>query len=123
MASNLNGDFYFLNCLLSFRSEEKRNFHDNVCKNNKYCQIIMQNDKHNILDYCHGMKSIRHSFFIYDDFELMHEKMDDCDNDTKECITTNGKKHASCGIFNFIKLSFDKSKNKNFFYGSSNCTK
>ena len=49
MASNHNADFHlFLNCLLLFRSEEKRNFHDNVCKNNKHCQTIMPNDKHSL---------------------------------------------------------------------------
>ena len=39
--SKHKGDFYCLNCLHSFRTENKLKIHDNVCKNHDYCYIQM----------------------------------------------------------------------------------
>lgn len=50
------------------------------------------------------MKSIRHPFVIYDDFELMLERMDDCDNDPKESVTLSGNKHEPCGFFYLYQI-------------------
>ena len=33
VTSKHKGDFYYLNCLHSFRTENKRKSHENVCKN------------------------------------------------------------------------------------------
>ena len=72
----IHDDLYCLNCLLSLRSERNRNFHDNVCIDSEACHFKMQNDKHSMSDYCHGVKSIRRALVIYNDFELILEKMD-----------------------------------------------
>ena len=37
ITSRLHGDVYFLNCLHSFRTENKLKEHENVCQNHDYC--------------------------------------------------------------------------------------
>ena len=49
ITSNHHGDFYFLNCLHSFRTENKRKTHEKVWKNKDSCGIIMPSEKDNIL--------------------------------------------------------------------------
>ena len=39
ITSKHDGDFYCLNCLYSFRTENKLKEHENVCKNHDYCYI------------------------------------------------------------------------------------
>ena len=39
--SRHDGDFYCLNCLHSFSTENKIKEHENVCKNHDYCYIEM----------------------------------------------------------------------------------
>ena len=39
--SKQKGDFYCLNCLSSFRTENKLKSHENVCKNKGFCGSIM----------------------------------------------------------------------------------
>ena len=36
-----NGCYYFINCLHSFRIENKLKSHENVCKNHDYCYLEM----------------------------------------------------------------------------------
>ena len=39
--SKHKGDFYFLNCLSSFRTENKLKSHEKVCKKKGFCGIVM----------------------------------------------------------------------------------
>ena len=54
--SKYDGDFYCLNCLHSFRTENKLKEHENVCKNHDYCYIELPGKS---LKYNHGEKSIK----------------------------------------------------------------
>ena len=40
-----NGDFYFLNCLHSSKTENKIISHEKVCKNKAFCGIVMSSEK------------------------------------------------------------------------------
>ena len=65
IASNHVGDFYFLNCLHSYRIKDKLKEYENVCKSHDYCYIETSNENNKILKYNHGEKSIKlHLFFI-----------------------------------------------------------
>ena len=44
-----HGDFYCLNCLYSFRTENKFNSHKKVCKNKDFCGVLMPSEKDNVL--------------------------------------------------------------------------
>ena len=52
VTSQYDGDFYCLNCLHSFRTENKLKEHENVCKNHDYCYIEMPKEQ-SILKYNH----------------------------------------------------------------------
>ena len=55
--SNNKGDFYCLNCLHSFRTENKLKSHEKVCKDKDFCGIVMQSEKDDILEFNQYMKS------------------------------------------------------------------
>ena len=40
-----NGDFYFLNCLHSSKTENEIISHEKVCKNKAFCGIVMSSEK------------------------------------------------------------------------------
>ena len=44
-----HGDFYCLNCLYSFRTENKFKSHKKVCKNKDFCGVLMPSEKDNVL--------------------------------------------------------------------------
>ena len=51
IASKHNGDFYCLNCLHSFRKENKFKSHDKVCKYKDFWGIVMLSQNLNILQF------------------------------------------------------------------------
>ena len=50
ITSNDDGDFYFLNCLHSFRAKGKLKKYKNICKNHDYCYIEMPKKDNEILN-------------------------------------------------------------------------
>ena len=84
ITSNLNGDFYCLNCLHSYRTKEK---HEKVCNIHDYCYVKMPNRFEKILKYNPGEMSLKVPFVIYADLECLFEKMDSCQNDPKKSST------------------------------------
>ena len=48
--SIIKGNFYCLNCLYPFRTENKLNFHEKVCKITDFCGIVMPSEK-DILEF------------------------------------------------------------------------
>ena len=51
ITSKHEGDFYCLNCLHSFRTENKLKSHEKVCKNKDFCGIVMPSEKDQILKF------------------------------------------------------------------------
>ena len=45
-----HGYFYCLNCLPSFRTENKLKSHEKITKNKYFCGFVMTSEKDNILD-------------------------------------------------------------------------
>ena len=74
ITSNHVGDFYFLNCLHSYRTKDKLKEYENVCKNHDYCYIKTSNENNKILKCNHGEKSMKAPFIIYSDLESLLEK-------------------------------------------------
>ena len=48
ITSKYHGDSYCLNCLHSFRTENKFKSHEKLCKNKDFCGIVMLSEKDNI---------------------------------------------------------------------------
>ena len=51
ITSKYDGDFYSLNCLHSFKRENKLKSHEKVCENKDFCGIVMQSVKNNMLEF------------------------------------------------------------------------
>ena len=67
--------FFCVNCLYSFRTENKLlKSHEKVCKNRIFCGIVLQLEKNNILEFNQCMKSSKMSYIIYADIESLIKK-------------------------------------------------
>ena len=68
ITSNHFGDFYYLNCFQSYRTERKLKKHEKVCNDHDYCFVEMANEDSKMLKYNHGGKSLKVIAIIYADF-------------------------------------------------------
>ena len=65
ITSNHDGDFYFLNCLHSYRTKYRLEKHENVCKDHDYCYIEMPKENDKISKCNHEEKFMKfHLLFI-----------------------------------------------------------
>ena len=76
-------DFYCLNCLYVFRTENKLETHKIVCKSQDICHIVMSSEDTKILEFNQYQKSDKAPFIIYTDLECLIEKIDGCKNNPK----------------------------------------
>lgn len=90
-----DGDCYSLNCLRSFKAENKLKKNENASKNHKYCCL----------------------------FESLLEKIDTCECNTEDSLTANINKHTACGNSLFTHCSCDNKRNKHDYYRGEDCVK
>ena len=77
-----------MNRLHSFRTENRFNSHEKVCKNKDFCEILMPSEKDNILVFNQNMKSDKMPYIIYADMESLIKKMDGFTNNPGNPSTT-----------------------------------
>ena len=70
-------DFYFLNCLYSFRTKNKLESRKKVFENKHFCNVIMHSKDTEILEFNQYKKSDKARFIIYADLEYTTEKTED----------------------------------------------
>ena len=87
------GNFYCLNCLNSFRTENKCKPHEKVCKSKDFCGIEMPTEKKNILFFKQYMKSDEMLYINHAGIESLIRKIDGCANNAEKIF--NNKKMAS----------------------------
>ena len=87
VTSNHNGNFYCLNCLHSFRTDNALEKHERLCDNNDYFTIEMPTKFNKILKYNHGEKSLRTPFAIHADLECLLLKQQSYQNNPNESYT------------------------------------
>ena len=73
-----HGVFYCLNCLHSFKTENKRKSREKYVKNKDFCGIVMPPEKNEILKFNRYMKLDRMSYIIYADLECLIKKINGC---------------------------------------------
>ena len=95
--ANHNGDFYCLNCLHSFRTDNALKRHERLCDNNDYCNVEMPKPCNKTLKYNHGEKSLKTPFVIYADLECLLIKKQSCQNNPNESYTERKAIHEPCG--------------------------
>ena len=97
ISSSNNGDFYYLNCLHSYRTLNKLKRHERVCNNHDYCHVDMPEESKNILKYHHGYKSLRVPFIIYADLECLLKKQQSYQNNPGNSYIQRKAKHKPSG--------------------------
>ena len=123
ISSNHDGDYYWLNCFHSYRTENKLNAQKKVCENHEYCNIEMPNKDNNLIKYNQGDKSLKLPFIIYADLECLLKKIDTCYNNPDLSSTTKINQHIPSGYSIYTSCSFDKSNNKLSYYRGEDCMK
>ena len=78
--SKHNGDFYCVNCLDSFATENKPESHKKACENKDFCNVAMPSEDTKVLRFNQYLKSDKAPFLIYADLEFIIEKIDECKN-------------------------------------------
>ena len=69
-------DFHCLNCLHSFRTENKLKSHKKVCENKDFCNIVMPSEDTKILEFNQYQNSDKTLFITYANLECLMEKID-----------------------------------------------
>ena len=70
------GDFYYLNCLHTFRTKNKLESHKKVSKNKDFYNIVMSSEHTKMLEFNQYQKSDKAPFINYADLECIIEKID-----------------------------------------------
>ena len=78
ITSNHDGDFYCLNSLHLFRTDNALKMHERLCENNDYCKVEMPTKLNKTLKYNYGVKSLRTPLVIYADLECLLLKKQSC---------------------------------------------
>ena len=72
----------------------------------------MPKEDNKILKYNRGEKSMKVPFIIYNDLELLLEKMSTCHNNPEKSSTIKINEHTPSGYSLLTHCSFDLTKNK-----------
>ena len=88
ITSKHHGDFYCLNSLHSFRTENKLKSHEKICKDRYFCGTVMPSEKDNILKSNQYMTSDKMLYINYADIESLIRKIDECANNLQKSSTT-----------------------------------
>ena len=111
IASKNKGDFYCLNCLHSFRTENKLKSCEKVCKNKDFCGIVIPPEKDNILEFNQYMKLDK----------MQYIKIDGSANNPENSSTTKIGEHVPCGYSMSTIWAFDNIENKHTLYHGEDC--
>ena len=78
ITSKIVTNFYYLNCLRSFRRENKLKCHEKVCKNKDFCWITLPTQKDNIFKFNKCIKSDKILYTIYAYPKCSIKEIDNC---------------------------------------------
>ena len=121
--SKHDDDFNCLNCLHSFRTENKLKSQEKVCKNKNFCGIVMLLENNNILEFNSYMNSDKMPYIIYADIESSIKKKGGCPNNPKKSLTTKIAEHIPCGYSMPTILAFDHLEIKHTSSYKKDCMK
>ena len=117
-------DFYCLNCLHFFRTENKLEKHKKVCENKDFCNVsIMPSENIKISEFNQYQKYDKAPFIIYPDLECLTEKIDGCKNNPEHSFTTKAEEDVPSGFSMSTISSFKSIENKHDVYRGKDCMK
>ena len=114
ITSNNNGDFYCLNCMHSFRTDNALKKHERLCDNHNYCDIVMPSKDKNILKYNSGEKSFKAANLIYFDLESLSIKNNSAQNNPDQSYTEKKSTHVACGYSMTLVRSYNKNERRTY---------
>ena len=123
ITSKHDSDFYSLNYLHSFRTDNKIKSHEKVYKYKEYCRIARPSEKDNILEFNQYVKSDKMPYIIYADIASLIKKIDVCANNPEKSSTANTNKHIPCGYSMSTIWAFNHIGNKHTLYRWEDCMK
>ena len=90
-------EFYCVNCLRSFRAENRLKSHERVCKNKDFFEIAVPLEKGNTLKFNKYMKPDKMPYIIFAYTESFINKIDRCAKNQESSSTTNLVENIPCG--------------------------
>ena len=90
--------FFCRNCLHSFSTKDKLEWHKRICDNRDFCNVIVPSEDTKILEFSQYQKSDNATFIIYADLECIIEKLDGCKNNSENSSTTKIREHIPSGF-------------------------
>ena len=118
-STNLTTEYYCLNCLKSYRSENTLKEHEKICENNDYCEIVMPDEDNKILRHRKGTKCIKMEYVIYLDLECILTKHDTCANNLNNSYSKTLSTHEASG-YSLLVVS-KHSDNQQLHYKGIHC--
>ena len=112
-----------MNCLHSFRIENKLQSNEKVCKNEDFWGIVMPLEKDNRLELIQYMKSDKMQYIIYADIESLIKKIGGCANNPENSSTAKIGEHIPCGNSMSTIWAFHNIGNKHTLYRGADCVK
>ena len=113
-----------MNCLYSFRKENKLKSHKKVCKNKDFCGIVMASKQDNILEFNQYMKSDKISCIIYADIESLIRNIDGWVNNPENSWTAKIGERIRRGYSMSTIWGLDHNiENKHTLYFGKDCIK
>ena len=112
-----------MNCLFSFRTENKLKSHELVRKNKDFCGILMPSEKNSILEFDKYMKSDKMLHIIYADIESLIKKSDRCTINPEKSSIIKIRNIFLCEYSISAIWEFDHTENKQTLYHEKYCMK
>ena len=116
MTSEDNGDFYCLNCLHFFRTENNLGCYEKLCQNKFFCGIAWPTQEDNILKSSHYIKSDKTPCIVCADLESLIKNIDNYKNNPEKSPITKIEEHISCGYSMSIIWAFNRIENRHSLY-------
>ena len=116
VTSKHHADFYCLNCLHSFRTENKHKSHEKVCKHKDLGGIVTPSEKYKILEFNQYMISDKIPYIIYADIKSLIKKVDGYANNPENSSTTKIGDHIPSRYLMSTIWGFDHIEDKQTLY-------
>ena len=118
ITSKHQGDFYCLNYLHCFATENKHESQKTLCENKNFRNIVMPSKGTKTLEFNQYQKSNKATFIIDPDLECLIEKIDGCKDNPENSFTT---KHIPSGFSMSTISSFKNIQNEHNVYKGKVC--
>ena len=123
ITSKQKSDFYCLNYLHSFRTNNTLELHKRESENKDFCSIFMPSEDTKTLEFNQSSKSDEASFIIYADLKCLIDKIDGCESNPENSFITKVGEHIPSGFLVSTISSFKSIEIKHDVQRGKDCAK